>query len=71
MAMDKRLRIQLNDKYYKLFIAQARIIRQSKSEHGAQIIVAHLKTLNENQQKQLLRIYDRLTSEQRQYPNKD
>ncbi len=71
MAKDRRLRIQLNDKYHKLFIAQARIIRQSKSEHGAHIIVAHLKTLTDNQQKQLLRIYDRLTGEQRQHPDRD
>jgi hypothetical protein len=71
MAKDRRLRIQLNDKYHKLFIAQARIIRQSKSEHGAYIIMTHLKTLTDNQQKQLLRIYAKLTDEQRQHPNKD
>jgi len=71
MAKDARLRIQLNDKYYKLFIAQARILRQSKSEHGARILIAFLKTLNDNQQAQLLRMYDKLTDQQRQHPDRD
>jgi len=46
-------------------------LRQSKSEHGARILIAFLKTLNDNQQAQLLRMYDKLTDQQRQHPDRD